>query len=102
MDVFEALGDPTRRRIIELVADGPRAVGSIASEFSVSRPAISQHLALLTDCGVLYVRAQGRNRIYSLDPQAFEQPYNWLEEQRHRWNGALDRLEFELNREKEN
>lgn len=93
MDVFEAISDPTRRRIIELVAAAPRAAGEIAGEFSISRPAVSQHVAVLTACGVLRVKAQGRRRVYSLDDQALAQPHHWLEEQRHRWNSALDRLE---------
>lgn len=101
MDVFEAIGDPTRRRIIELVAEAPRAAGEIAGEFSISRPAVSQHLSTLTDSGILRVRIQGRNRIYSLDEKALAQPFDWLEEQRHRWNSALDRLESEMSREEE-
>lgn len=99
MDVFEALGDPTRRRIIELVAGSPRAAGDIAGEFPISRPAVSQHLAVLTACGILRSQARGRRRLYSLAESALAEPYNWLEEQRSRWNSALDRLEFEIDRE---
>lgn len=101
MDVFEAIGDPTRRRIIELVAENPRAAGEIAGEFTISRPAVSQHLAVLTESGVLQVQIQGRRRIYSLDDKALAAPHNWLEEQRHRWNSALDRLEAEMAREED-
>ena len=102
VDVFEAIGDPTRRKIIELVADTPRAAGSIAGEFLISRPGVSQHLAVLTNCGVLHVHTQGRSRIYSLNQAALAEPRNWLEDQRNRWNTALDRLESEMNHEEEN
>ena len=101
MDVFEAIGDSTRRRIIELVAQGPRPAGEVAGEFAISRPAVSQHLAALTDCGILRVHAQGRRRIYSLDDKALAAPHNWLEEQRNRWNRALDRLKAEMVEEEE-
>lgn len=99
MDVFEAIADPTRRRIIELIAASPRAAGEVAQEFSISRPAVSQQLMALVACGILHVHVQGRSRIYSLNEKALTEPYDWLEEQRHRWNSALDRLEAEMHRE---
>lgn len=98
MDGFEALADPTRRRIVELVADGPRAAGEIAQQFTVSRPAISQHLNALAMSGMLQVEAHGRRRVYSLNQEALAVPLNWLEAQRHRWNDALDRLEEEMSK----
>lgn len=101
MDTFEALADPTRRRIVELVASRPRAAGEIARQFTVSRPAISQHLNALAMSGMLQVEAHGRQRVYSLNQEALTEPLNWLETQRHRWNDALDRLEEEMNKEEE-
>lgn len=99
MDGFEALADPTRRKIIELVATGPRPAGEIARHFSVSRPAISQHLNILSASEILEVEPRGRQRIYSLNIDALEGPLIWLEAQRQRWNAALDRLESEMKKE---
>jgi DNA-binding transcriptional ArsR family regulator len=63
-----ALGDPTRRAIFERLADGPRAVGQLAAEFPVSRPAVSQHLKVLKDAGLLVDQQVGRRRLYRVDP----------------------------------
>lgn len=69
VDGWTALGDPTRRAIIELLADRPRAVGQIAEDLPVSRPAVSQHLKVLKEAGLVVDRAVGTRRIYQLDPQ---------------------------------
>ena len=66
---LDALGDPTRRAIFERLAQGPRAVGEIANELPVSRPAVSQHLKVLKDAGLVIDRPQGTRRLYQLDPQ---------------------------------
>jgi DNA-binding transcriptional ArsR family regulator len=66
---MDALGDPTRRAIFERLAQGPRAVGEIANELPVSRPAVSQHLKVLKDAGLVIDRPQGTRRLYQLDPQ---------------------------------
>ena len=66
-DGWTALGDPTRRAIFERLADGPRAVGELASEFPVSRPAVSQHLKVLKDARLVVDRAAGNRRIYAVD-----------------------------------
>ncbi|QOR69432.1 winged helix-turn-helix transcriptional regulator [Ruania alkalisoli] len=92
MDVFEALGAPHRRAIVELLGDGESTAGQIASHFSISRPAISQHLGVLVDAGVLHVRAAGRERRYSLRTESLAEVENWLESQRVRWACVLDRL----------
>jgi DNA-binding transcriptional ArsR family regulator len=65
---MDALGDPTRRRIFELLQDGPRAVGELAGELPVSRPAVSQHLRVLKEAGLVTERREGTRRIYRLDP----------------------------------
>jgi DNA-binding transcriptional ArsR family regulator len=66
---MDALGDPTRRAIFERLAAGPRAVGELADEFPVSRPAVSQHLKVLKDAGLVVDRKAGTRRLYQLDPQ---------------------------------
>jgi DNA-binding transcriptional ArsR family regulator len=68
VDGWTALGDPTRRAIFERLADRPRAVGELASELPVSRPAVSQHLKVLKDAGLVVDRPAGTRRIYQLDP----------------------------------
>jgi DNA-binding transcriptional ArsR family regulator len=67
-DGLTALGDPTRRQIFELVGERPRAVGELAASLPVSRPAVSQHLRVLKDAGLVIDRAEGTRRIYQLDP----------------------------------
>jgi DNA-binding transcriptional ArsR family regulator len=85
-DGWTALGDPTRRAIFERLADGPRAVGELASELPVSRPAVSQHLKVLKDAGLVVDRAAGNRRIYQLNPDGV----GTLRAQLDRfWNQAL-------------
>jgi DNA-binding transcriptional ArsR family regulator len=69
---MDALGDPTRRAIFERLADGPKAVGEIANELPVSRPAVSQHLKVLKQAGLVVDRAQGTRRLYQLNPQGIQ------------------------------
>jgi DNA-binding transcriptional ArsR family regulator len=69
---MDALGDPTRRAIFERLADGPKAVGQIAEELPVSRPAVSQHLKVLKQAGLVTDRAQGTRRLYQLNPQGIQ------------------------------
>ena len=69
---FSALADPTRRAIFEQLAGGPRAVGELAAEFPVSRPAVSQHLRVLKDAGLVSDRRDGNRRLYSVDPHGVQ------------------------------
>lgn len=81
-----ALGDPTRRAIFEALADGPRPVGELAAELPVSRPAVSQHLRVLKDAGVVQVRAEGTRRLYQLDPEGIGAVRAYFD---RFWNRAL-------------
>jgi DNA-binding transcriptional ArsR family regulator len=81
-----ALGDPTRRAIFERLADRPRAVGELAREFPVSRPAVSQHLKVLKDAGLVIDRPAGNRRIYQLDPDGIGALRAYLDQF---WNRAL-------------
>jgi DNA-binding transcriptional ArsR family regulator len=81
---FTALADPTRREIFERVATRPRAVGELAEELPVSRPAVSQHLKVLSDAGLVTARADGTRRIYALDPQGLTGLRDYLEGFWHR------------------
>jgi DNA-binding transcriptional ArsR family regulator len=85
-DVLTALGDPTRRSIFEALADGPRPVGELAAELPVSRPAVSQHLRVLKDAGLVRVRAVGTRRLYQLDPEGISAVRAYFD---RFWNRAL-------------
>jgi DNA-binding transcriptional ArsR family regulator len=74
-----ALGDPTRRTIFERLADGPRAVGQLADEFPVSRPAVSQHLKVLKDAGLVVDQQVGRQRLYQVDPAGVDAMRTYFE-----------------------
>jgi DNA-binding transcriptional ArsR family regulator len=84
--VFAALGDPTRRAIFERVADRPRSVGELAGELPVSRPAVSQHLRVLKEAGLVSDGAAGNRRIYRMNPQGLDHLRAYLD---HFWNAAL-------------
>jgi DNA-binding transcriptional ArsR family regulator len=86
VDGWTALGDPTRRAIFERVADRPRAVGELAHEFPVSRPAVSQHLKVLKDAGLVSARPDGNRRIYQADPDGLAELRSYLEQF---WSKAL-------------
>lgn len=95
MSAFEALADPTRRRIVELVSDGERSAGEIASAFAISRPGVSKHLRVLREHGVIRARGEGTRRLYSLDETALAEIDDWLG---RFWTNRLDALETELRR----
>jgi DNA-binding transcriptional ArsR family regulator len=92
MDTFEAIADPTRRRIIELLGSESRNAGSIAAEFSVSRPAISRHLRVLRECGVVAVEEQAQQRIYHLNPDRLSEVAAWIARYTAFWHDPLSRL----------
>ncbi len=96
MDRFTALAEPNRRRMIELLASGPRPAGAIADEFRISAPAVSQHLKTLREAGLVRVEIDGQKRIYSLDPAGLAEIDQWLERVRTFWSGRLDSLEAAL------
>jgi DNA-binding transcriptional ArsR family regulator len=91
--VFSALGDPIRRRIVERLARGPLSVGEIASGFSISQPAISRHVRLLEESGLLERQVLGRVHYCALSPTAMKAASGWIDKQRSFWTAALDRLD---------
>jgi DNA-binding transcriptional ArsR family regulator len=93
-----ALADPTRRQIVELLANGDESVNSIVEHFDVSQPAISRHLKILRACGLVRVRHDGQRRIYSLDPEPLADLDDWLSQYRTLWTRRLDALEVEVRR----
>lgn len=92
MDRFDALADPTRREIVAMLAERERPAGEIAGAFPVTAPAISQHLKVLREHGLVRTERRGQQRIYSLDPEGLAAMERWISEIRTAWNGRLDRL----------
>jgi DNA-binding transcriptional ArsR family regulator len=96
---LEALADPTRRRIVELLAQRDRTAGEIVDEFDLSAPAISQHLNVLRAAGLVTTRAEGQSRIQTLNPAGLDEIGTWLNRTRQFWSRRLDALERELKAE---
>ena len=97
MHAFGVLGDPVRRRILELLADGERSSGAITevvrAEFGISQPAVSQHLRVLRDSGFATVRPDGARRLYAVRPTALRDAHAWLERFRQFWTPPLAAVE---------
>lgn len=104
MQAFDVLGDPVRRFILELLADGERASGAVALEvqakFGISQPAVSMHLRVLREHGFATVRAEGARRLYAVDAEPLKEIDVWLEHFRRFWTPHLDALATELARGK--
>lgn len=102
MHAFDVLGDPVRRRILELLASGELTSGAISSivqaEFGISQPAVSQHLKVLRDGGFATVRPDGARRLYAVDPAPLRDVDDWLDPFRRFWDQRLDSLTTELAR----
>jgi DNA-binding transcriptional ArsR family regulator len=100
VQALQALSDPTRRRIVELLADGERTAGDIAAQFPVTRPAVSRHLRVLRETGLVRARGEAQRRLYSLDPAPLAELDEWLGRYRGFWAQRLDALETQLRRER--
>ena len=104
MHAFDVLGDPVRRRILELLAEGELASGQIVDvvgrEFDISQPAVSQHLKVLRDAGFATVKAQGARRLSAMDPAPMVEVDAWLERFRGFWTPKLEALATEVARGK--
>ena len=100
MDRFAALAEPNRRRILELLAGGPKPAGTLAARFDLSPPAVSQHLKALREAGLVRVEVDGQRRIYSLDPDGLAEVDHWLGRIRTFWSARLDTLEAAIEAEK--
>jgi DNA-binding transcriptional ArsR family regulator len=102
MHAFDVLGDPVRRRILELLADGEQPAGTVTSvvrdEFGISQPAVSQHLRVLRESGFARVRPEGARRLYALDAAPLRDVDEWLERFRAFWTPHLEALATELAR----
>ena len=98
-DVFQAIADPTRREIINIVARQSLNLNAVAENFHVSRPAISKHIKILTECGLIVIKQQGRERYCEANLKPLSEVSQWIEQYRTFWTKKLDALEDFLNKE---
>ena len=98
MQVAAAIADPVRREIMMLLRERTMSAGEIAACFDISRPAVSRHLRVLRECGLVVDEVSGRQRIYRLDTAPLEPLESWLAQLHDRWSGHLDALETEVYR----
>jgi DNA-binding transcriptional ArsR family regulator len=102
VEAFDVLGDPVRRRILELLAQGELPAGGVVDvvgrEFGISQPAVSQHLRVLRESGFATVRADGSRRLYSVNPGSLDDAERWIAGLRRQWEQRLDALGTELAR----
>lgn len=106
MHAFDVLGDPVRRRMLELLASGEMSAGqvvdAVGEDFTISQPAVSQHLKVLRETGFADCRAEGTKRLYSLNPEPLRGVDEWIDPFRQFWNPRLDALSTEIARGKRN
>lgn len=91
-DVYQAIADPTRRAIINMVAQQPRNMKSITEEFAMSQQAISLHVKILVDCGLIMIRQQGRERFCEAQLNQLSEVEEWIGQYRKHWEGKIDSL----------
>ena len=96
-DVFQAIADPNRRAIIGLLANQKLTVNAVAEHFPISRPAVSRHIKILKECGLVVVRPQGRERYCEVRLERLNEVAEWVEQSRKAWNQRLDRLDEYLS-----
>ena len=92
-DVFQAIADPVRREIIDLLAETPMTVNAVAEQFEISRPAVSKHLRILNECGLVRTVSQGRERHCVIIPEELSRVSDWVEQHRQLWEHKLDNFE---------
>jgi DNA-binding transcriptional ArsR family regulator len=97
-DVFQAIADPTRRQIINLIAHKSMNLNAIADNFDISRPAISQHIKILTECGIVIIRQQGRERFCEAKLETLSEVSNWVDQYRQYWNEKFNSLDVYLSK----
>jgi len=97
-DVFQAIADPTRREIINMLAHKSLNLNAVAEKLDVSRPAISKHIKILTECGLIVIQRQGREHICQAQLQKLGEVSDWVEKYRQFWNAKLDTLEVYLQK----
>lgn len=99
MDAFEAIAEPNRRRILDLLRSRERPAGEVVEALAISQPGVSKHLRLLREAGLVRVRAEGQRRLYSVEPHQLAAVENWLRPHLEFWRERLDDLERHLEQE---
>ena len=97
-DVFQAIADPTRRQIINLIAHESLNLNSVAEHFDMSRPAISKHIKILTECGLIHMQQQGRERFCEAKLEKLNEISDWVETYKEFWENKLNALETYLDK----
>ena len=92
-DVFNAIAESHRREVLDALIDGEKAVGTIVSDLSMSQPQVSKHLRVLSEVGLVRCRAEGRRRLYRLEPARLRPLHEWLAKYEQAWNARLDRVD---------
>ena len=92
-DVFNAIGDARRREVLDALIEGEKAVGEIVRDLSMSQPQVSKHLRVLSEVGLVRRRAEGRRRLYRLEPARLRPLHEWLAKYEQAWNDRLDRMD---------
>lgn len=95
-DVFQAIADPTRREIIHMLAQQSLNLNSVADRFGISRPAISRHIKILTECGLIIIHQKGRERLCEAKLNSLDEVSDWVQQYRKFWEDKLDSLEVYL------
>jgi DNA-binding transcriptional ArsR family regulator len=101
-DIFQAIADPTRREIIDLLANRTLPVNDIAERFEISRPAVSKHIKILNECGLVVIKKEGRKRYCRADTRKLLEVIEWAQRFQKFWNERLDTLEASLAEEDRN
>lgn len=100
-DVFQAIADPTRRQIIGMIAKQPMNLNTVSEQFDISRPAISKHIKILAECGLVTIKQHGRERFCEPNFEQLRQVSQWIEQYSRFWNDKLDDLGDFLESERE-
>jgi DNA-binding transcriptional ArsR family regulator len=96
VDAFNAVAEPRRREILDVLADGERSVSELVAAIPVSQPQVSKHLKVLKEVGLVRSRSKGRQRLYRVEPLALKPIHDWLQDYERMWNERLDRLDAYL------
>ena len=97
-DAFQAIADPTRRKIIDLLSDEPMTLNAIADKFHISRPAISQHIKHLAECDIIEIEQKGRERYCKIKPENLVPAFMWLEKYQQQWTKRIEFFEKYVNK----
>jgi DNA-binding transcriptional ArsR family regulator len=97
-DIFQAIADPNRRQIIDILSKEPMTLNAIAEKFNISRPAVSQHIKHLTECGVVEIEQKGRERYCTIKTESLIPAFMWLEQYQQQWIQRIDSFEQHINK----